>query len=628
MLNLKTTKRKNMKQIKYTGSFILAAILLLSATLSSCKKDSEFFDIEDPQGIDSRIWNDPGAIGLYLNRAYGLIIPQWPAPGTAPGNIHITSDEMNGGNTAFLYGTLLENNVTDIGTASNNVTANRYFDARRCNLALEGIDTSSTLTPDVKKVLKGQFFFLRAFVYFRMVNLYGGVPLVLNVQQLSNEGVPAVPRSKTSECIAAIVKDLDSAAANLPASWPTAEAGRVTRGAAAAMKGKVLMYWASPQFNPTNIMSRWEDAYVANKAAYEQCVADGYILVPRYSDIFLTEDHKEVLIVRKYTTTRDWGTNIEAITRPISEAPGASGSFQPTWNLVQSYPMSNGLPTSHASSGYNAVQFWQSRDPRFDATIAYNGVLWALSGKTTRRQWQYNGVIDETAGSIVTGFYNRRYCNTTLTPTQAAYASGTGGGNGMDWIEMRFAEVVLNLAECANETGRLAEAKTYTRQTRQRAGIVAGAFDYGLDVATDIASMRTLILNERQVEFAMEGKRYHDLRRTRNLHLLSNRLSYKVAVKLPYVAGALPSGGPVAGRTYIDVPNAQGQRPRDTININNLASYTAVFTTPGTVATIEGSNVVSVPSKYYFYPLPNFFTQNFFIEQTMGWVNGTFDPLQ
>ncbi len=617
-----------MKQIKYTGSLIIAAILLLFVSLTSCKKNSEFFDIKDPQGIDSRIWNDEGAIALYLNRTYGLIIPQWPAPGTAPGNIHITSDEMNGGNTAFLYGTLVENSVTDIGTASNNVTANRYFDARRCNLALEGIDTSTTLSAATKKVLKGQFYFLRAYVYFRMVSLYGGVPLVMNVQQLSNEGVPAVPRSKTSECIAAIVKDLDSAAANLPASWATSEAGRVTRGAALAVKGKVLMYWASPQFNPGNINSRWEDAYLANKAAYQQCVTDGYILIAKYSDIFLTEDHKEVLIVRKYTTTRDWGTNIEAITRPISEAPGASGSFQPTWNLVQSYTMSNGLPVTDAASGYNAIQYWQNRDPRFDATIAYNGVLWALSGKATRRQWQYNGVIDETAGSIITGFYNRRFCNTTLTPTQAAYASGSGGGNGMDWIEMRFAEVILNLAECANETGRMSEAKDAVRLIRQRAGIVAGAYDYGLNVATDMASMRSLILNERQVEFAMEGKRYNDLRRTRNLQLLSARLSYKLAVKLPYVSGPVPGTGPVAGRIYIDVPNAQGQRPRDTININNLASYTTVFTTPGAVATIEGSNVVSVPSKYYFYPLPNFFTQNFFIEQTIGWINGTFDPLQ
>jgi len=616
-----------MKQLKYTGSFILAAILLLSATLSSCKKDSEFFDIKDPQGIDSRIWEDEGAVGLFLNRTYGLIIPQWPAPGTAPGNIHITSDEMNGGNNGFLYGTLVENSVTDLGTA-NSITANRYFDIRRCNLALEGIDSSKAIPAATKRTLKGQFYFLRGYVYFRMVSLYGGIPLVLKVQELSKEGIPTTPRAKTSECFAAIARDFDSAAANLPATWPTTEAGRVTRGTAMAMKGKALMFWASPQFNPTNIASRWENAYQANKAAYDQCVADGYTLLAKYADIFLTEDHKEVMIVRKYTTTRDWGTNIEAITRPSSESPSGSGSFQPTWNLVQAYTMSNGLPISHASSGYNANQFWQNRDPRFDATIAYNGALWALSGKATRRQWQYNGVIDETSSSIVTGFYNRRFCNPTLTPTQAVYVSSSGGGSGMDWVEMRFAEVIMNLAECANETGRLSDAKNYVRMIRQRAGIVAGSFDFGLDVATDAASMRTLILNERQIEFAMEGKRYHDLRRTRNLNLIAARQSYKLAPKSPYFAGALPSGGPVSGRIYLDVPNAQGQRPRDTVNINNFASFSTVFTLPGTVASIEGSNVISIPSKYYFYALPNWFSQNFFIEQTQGWVNGTFDPLQ
>lgn len=613
-----------MKHIKHTGTYLIVSAVALLAVLSSCKKNSEFFDIEDPQGIDSRIWNDPGAVGLFLNRTYGLIIPQWPAPGTAPGNIHITSDEMNGGNTAFLYGTLTENSVTDMGT-QNNITGNRYFDIRRCNLGLEGLGSSSTIPEADKKIMRGQFYFLRAYTYFRMVNLYGGVPLVLEVQNLTDEGVPQVPRSKTSDCIAAIVKDLDSAAANLPALWLGSDIGRVTRGTAMAMKGKVLMYWASPQFNPSNISSRWEDAYQANKVAYTQCVADGYILIPRYADIFTTEDHREAMLVRKYNTSRDFGTNIEAMIRPFSES-GATPTFQPTWNLVQSYPMRDGMPAT-AANGYNAVQYWRDRDPRFDASIVYNGAAWPLSGKGNRRQWVYNGINDESSGSIQTGFYSKRFSNGALTPTQAVYNSNSGGGNGLDWIEMRFAEVILNLAECANETGRMTEAKSMVRLTRQRAGIVAGANDYGLGVANDAAAMRSLVLNERQVEFALEGKRHFDLRRTRNFGLISARQSYKVAVKLPYVAGNAPNP-PVAGRIYLDVPNAQGIRPRDTLDINNLATYTAVFNTPGTVATIE-SSPISIPDRYYFYAIPNFFSQNsFVIEQTLGWINGTFDPLK
>jgi starch-binding outer membrane protein, SusD/RagB family len=615
-------KNEYMKYIKNTGKLMIVAALALLIILPSCKKD--FFDVEDPQGIDSDIWNDEGAIGLFLNRTYALIIPQWPTLG----GIHNTSDELNNANTAFLYGTLNENSVTDMGTG-NGITSNRYFDIRRCNLALEGIDTSKALQEGSKGLLKGQFYFLRAYTYFKMVTLYGGVPLVLKAQQLTNEGIPAVPRAKTSECIAAIAADLDSAAANLPLKWTAnADLGRITKAAAMAVKGKVLMYWASPQFNPTNIASRWEDAYVACKAAYDQAiVGNQYSLVSNYANIFTVEDNSEVMIVRKYSTSRDLGTNIENVTRPSSESSGGGGSNQPTWNLVQGYTMNNGLPISHASSGYSTAQFWVNRDPRFAASIVYNGALYPLSGKSDRKQWSYNSINDE--GSINTGFYSKRFIVPSLSPSQALYNSNTGGGSGMDWIEMRFAEVILNYAECANETGRMTEAKDMVRKIRQRAGIVAGTFDYGLSLGTDIPTMRSLILNERQVEFALEGKRYYDLRRTRNYNLITARQSYRLSAKLPYVAGNLPGGGPVAGRIYLDVANALGEKPRDTVNVNNLTTYNTVFTVPGTVATIEGSNVVNIPNNYYFYALPNFFSQNtFVIEQTLGWINGTFDPLQ
>jgi len=600
-------------------SKVAALVAMVVLTVISCKKDDEFFDIEDPQGIDSKIWGDEGAIGLFLNRTYGLIMPQWPVPGS----IHNTSDEVNNQNNAFLYGTLNENSVTDMGTG-NTITTNRYFDIRRCNIAIEGLNADHTLPESTRELLKGQFFFLRASVYFRLVSLYGGVPLVLKSQTLE-DGDLNVPRSKTSECIAAIANDLDSAAARLPASWSNNDVGRITRAAALAMKGKVLMYWASPQFNPNNISSRWEDAYQANKTAYEQCVTDGHVLIAKYSEIFTTENHKEVILVRKYSTNRDLGNNIEQITRPDSETDGASGQNQPTWNLVQAYTMSNGLPITHASSGYSSIMFWQNRDPRLEASIAYQGAPWPLSGKATRKQWSHVGVPDEAANTIVTGFYNKRLCWPNLTAAQSVYVSDNGGGSGIDWIEMRFAEVIMNLAECANETGRLAEAKDNVRKIRQRAGIVQGTYDYGLDVATDVATMRSLILNERMVEFAIEGKRYWDLRRTRNYHLITARQSYKLTPKPPYYAGT----GTTAGRIYIDMPNAAGTRPRDTANLNNQSVYTTMFTTPGAIASLEGSNVINIPSNYYFYALPNFFSQNsFVIQQTIGWINGTFDPLQ
>jgi starch-binding outer membrane protein, SusD/RagB family len=609
-----------MKQIKYLGFALLTVCFF---AIASCKKN--FFETPDPNGfevVDS--WEDEGAVGLFLNRTYALVIPQWPH--LIANYIHNTSDEMNGGNTTFLYGQLTENSVTDIGTSSS-LTANRYADIRRCNLAIDGLTKSTTLPAATVRNLKGQFYFLRAYSYFKLVRLYGGVPLVLNAQGLNDENL-ATPRSKTSDCIKAIAKDLDSAAASLPAAWTGNDIGKVTRAAALAVKGKTLLYWASPQFNITNDSQRWTDAYNANLAAYNLCVTDGYSLVPSYGNIFITEDNKEILLVRKYNVSRDLGNNMENVTRPFSETTAGSGSNQPTWNLAQAYTMNNGLPITDLTSGYSAVQYWLNRDPRFAATIAVNGDLWALSGKATRRQWTYTGNLDETAGSIITGFYCKRFCNTSTSPANAVYNSNTGGGSGMDWIEMRYAEVIANLAECANETGNLTEAKNMIRLLRVRAGIVAGTQDYGLALATDAASMRRLILNERQVEFALEGMRYYDVRRTRNFALFTNRMSYKVNVKLPYTSGVIPSSGPVAGRIYLDVLNTSGFKPRDTANLSNIGVYTSIFITPVIPVSLEGANAISLPDKYYVYPLPNLFTQTPIIQQTNGWAGGTFDPFQ
>jgi hypothetical protein len=208
------------------------------------------------------------------------------------------------------------------------------------------------------------------------------------------------------------------------------------------------------------------------------------------------------------------------------------------------------------------------------------------------------------------------------------YNSNTGGGSGMDWIEMRYAEVILNLAECAVEknAGDLTEAKNYVRMIRQRAGIVAGTYDYGLAVATDQAAMRALILTERQVEFAMEGMRNFDLRRTRNLNKITNRLSYKLVCKAPYYPGVTRTGA-LATDIFLE-KSTLGIIPRDTANFNNPIVYTKIFNVPVVKASLEGTNTIVMPDKYYVYPLPTLFTQTPAIQQTAGWAGGTFNPYE
>jgi starch-binding outer membrane protein, SusD/RagB family len=602
-------KKYSIKQFqKY---FFLA---VLSLAFAGCTKN--IFDKKDLQGVDPSIWSLETATNLYINKTYDLVMPNWPLAAA----MHNTSDEANSGNTTLLYGQLTDNSVTDIAPNNTN-PSNQYYTIRRINLAIQGIE-EGTLPDNIKAKLKGQMYYFRAFMYFNLVKLYGGVPLVL-VSQDINDDVLNVGRSKTSVCIDQIARDLDSCY-GLPYSWSlSSDGGRITKAAALALKGKVLMYWASPQFNPGNDGARWTKAYQACKTAYDSSLANGYDLLANFANIFIdeTSTNKERMVWRTYdniTVNPGRGTNIEQLARPLSEttANSGSGSYQPTWNLVQAFVMKNGLPVTDPASGYNPVLFWQNRDPRFDATIAYNGAVWPISAKTGRKQWNYLNVTEDNANQSKTGFYCRKICNPNIAASAALYNSNSGGGSGMDWIEMRFAEVLLNLAECANGVGNLAESQTLIAKLRNRAGITAGTTNYGLSAVTAKDKMDTLIWNERQVEFAMEGKRYDDLRRTRTFHLLTGavRQGYRWTVKAPFTIASMES-------------LALGYKPRDTININNQSSYTASFTT--STYSLDTSTPINFPTNYYFYPLPtNFRTSSILIQQTNGWPGGSFDPYQ
>src|SRR5690606_13346428 len=143
-------------------------------------------------------------------------------------------------------------------------------------------------------------YFWRAWQYFELVRLYGGVPLILEAQnpKMANKDENSIPRSKTSECIDQICEDLDMAITLLPGKWSSnLDWGRVTSGAAAALKGRVLLTWASPRFNPNDDLSRWERSYEANLEAKALLEANGFGLfktgcyanVKAWGDMLLTE---------------------------------------------------------------------------------------------------------------------------------------------------------------------------------------------------------------------------------------------------------------------------------------------------------------------------------------------------
>ncbi|WP_312789914.1 RagB/SusD family nutrient uptake outer membrane protein [Sphingobacterium sp.] len=613
-------------------TYIIALLLASSAALMTQSCKDNFFELVDHGGLDARIWDNEGAIEYYLAGTYSMIMPTHPHEITTNEmQMHYASDEnyFSGTNAPSkkvlgLSGEITLNDVKYIATKyqGTNVGDNRYFDIARCNNAIAYIPTG-TLSTEVKKKFLGQFYALRAMVYFELTRLYGGVPLVLDPQ--NPDALQLSGRASAKTCFEQIVADLDSAMVNLDGlAWDDATGrGKFTKAAAATMKAKALLYWASPQFNPTDNPAhpydaqRWEIAFKANKEAYDLCKALGRDLLPNYNEIFLKEGtaNTEAVIVRSYSSISEKRfTRVEQFSRPSSEGGSPQDYYVATTQLLHAYRMKDGTLANSNNALYDDALFWKNRDPRFKNTIVYNGAEWPLSGKTGRKQWNYTNAAKETS---IKSFYCKKFVNPTLSSSAVGVANDLGG-NGMDWIEIRFAEVMLNYAETANETGNLALAKDLVRSIRQRAGIEQGNYDYGLSLASNTVQMRDLIMNERQIEFAFEGKRYHDLRRTRRMHTLEGTIqTYLFETKSDALKKILESA------------NTAGILHRETLDMNNRDTVLNYFKYPYNLRTESSNGAFAFRDYYYFYPLPNtFMNSSPLLEQTIGYEGGTFDPLK
>lgn len=617
-------KYKNM--LKKSLLFLTTAVLV-----SSCLNKDEFFELKDRAGIDAAIWSTEGAVEMHLRETYDMCAPRFPYQDTYDRfPIHLASDENYfSGNDQWakaalgLQGTLANNDVRFVGNKyqGNNFGDNRYFDIARCNNGIVNIPDGS-LPEAIKKKFLGQYYALRAIIYFELVKVYGGVPLVLTPQTPGTLNVGG--RESAKVCIEQIVSDLNLSMQNLEGtSWDDGSGrGRITKEIAAVLKAKVLMYWASPQFNPSNESSRWQTALQANKEAYDICKAAGRSLMPKYSDLFAIEGtaNTEAIFVRTYSATIDRkGHNTENKVRPVTEGGSANNAFIPTTILLDAYPMKDGNPigaTLNSKYTYDQTMFWQNRDPRFEATFAYNGSNWPLSGQAGRKQWNYVNASGETANY---GVYSKKFATPSIAKGSVNYSNNLGG-SGMDWIEIRFAEVMMNYAECANETGDLGLAKTLVREIRKRAGIEEGnpGNDYGLAAAMNNTQMRELITNERMIEFAFENKRNSDLRRLRKWHTLSGTIQ-TIRIELQKTA--------FKDELESTIPTNPTTLRRDTLDFNKKSTYNYYF--KKTILTPSGITSFSIPEYHYFYTFHNdFMYSSKLLLPTIGWDGGTFDPLK
>lgn len=619
--------------MKTINKIIISAIV--APLFCSC---SDLLDVKDNSAINAAIWDSEQSATLYLNYTYAQCLPSFGGDQVCNSSLASLSDETVG-MPNMLLGTMSTDD-TDGTFSSSTYQAIRYI-----NIALESMKDSKMSQESQNKIL-GQLYFFRAWQHWKMVNLYGGVPYITNVADFGSDSTAInKARNKTSECIAYLKEDLNKAISMLPSTWPASDYGRITRGAAAAFLGRILMFYASPQFNPNNDQTRWTEAYEANLKAKQICTEDGYGLkdisvasspyypvTKDFNKIFALSSegiaNTEAIMVRCYSAVSSHG--YEASVRPVDQTGKTTApSNQPSWDLVKAFPMSDGRLTSDPASSWDSTYFYKNRDPRFYATVAYNGCYWSLGGSAARRQWTYKSgePVVVTAGTMSqTGFYCRKMVDPVASKTDAADQINKTETN---WIEIRYAEVLLNLAECAFEAGHPDDGYAQLVAIRSRAGIEPGADGfYGLKSNPSITPIE-LVMNERRIEFAFEGKRFWDLRRR-------NMFSGQIGSYTRKLNGWLKAGSQMEFKMKNPSSSALTQFAaiRDTMNID-LIYKNYVKMAPRAA----GSQAKVVNYLYAPQPGDNARSYNFLdvpltiinrcpsVEQTLGWSGGKFNPL-
>lgn len=365
-----------------------------------------------------------------------------------------------------------------------------YSIIRRCNSFLENIEKVPFANEADKKDLIAQVRTIRAYKYFVMNWMYGGVPIIDNYQSAEEA---QVPRKTEAEVRKFIADELDAAIPDLKDA--PAERGRIAKGAALALKMREALYYG--------------DWAVAKEKAQQIMDLGQYSLEPDYLKLFQVagQDSKEIILAVQYIPqTKALGT----IGQMYNNADGGWSSIVPTHNLVDTYEMKNGKTIDEADSGYDPVHPFKGRDPRLAMTIIYPGADYVKTDGSV--------AIFNTLDKQINGEDNANYM------TIANNASKTG----LTWnkylspitqyaniweteacpIVFRYAEVLLTWAEAENELAGPSES-VYDKlnQIRQRVGMPK--VDKAKYATKD--ALRKLIQRERGVELAGEGVRRADI---------------------------------------------------------------------------------------------------------------------
>lgn len=342
----------------------------------------------------------------------------------------------------------------------------------------------------------GEMKFIRAFIYFRLIRSYGGVPIIEEVFDINSDW-SGVKRNSYDECVDYIIKDLDEVITVLP-DRPS-ERNRASANAARALKSRVLLYAASPLNNPSNDREKWQKAADAAKELFDK----GYSLSDNYRDMFFDVTNDEYIFAKEYSETYShWAGRNTA-----SPGDGGLGFATPTQNMVDAYETIDGeIPILDTKTGevnpnsiYDPKNPYKNRDPRFYDCIYYNGST-SIEGRVV--ETYQDGADMQTQDMTLTGYYLRKFVDES-EPVSVSYHYT------MPYPFFRLAEIYLNYAEAEYHLGNEDVAREYVNKVRARKSVNMPPID------ETGSTLLERIYHERQIELAFEGHRFFDLRRWR-----------------------------------------------------------------------------------------------------------------
>lgn len=517
---------------RHIRTSFVAALALLG--LVGC--DNSVLDVDPRDQIsDEAVFTDPNLAESFLNDIYiGL--------GTGFNEVMLASltDEAmmthNYATDRVMQGLI---SSSDLGALSRGDFDHYRWDRnflriRQTNVFLNQIDEAN-FDEGRKQRMKGQAFFLRAYFYHNLLRMFGGVPVITNVYGLGEDYLD--PRNSFAETVDFIVANADSAAALLPLEQMGNDMGRATRGAALALKARVLLYAASDLYH-TNPSGRPETGYTGgqNREAHWRAARDAaqdvidlglyQLFAPNpatpeeaaenFTNLFLQKTSQEAILSRFYTETRT--SNFGRFNGP--NGYHTWGGNTPLQNLVDAFRMADGSPfdwndPSHAAAPY------ENRDPRFYASILHDGAQWQERPDDVK-DLDPVGIIQTfrgmtlPSGEVISGLdtrdspiedWNGGYSGYLIRKFVDPNVNHQYFGQEISWMFFRYAETLLNLAEASIELNELDAARGALNQLRRRAGMPE------LPAGLSQAAMREEYRNERQVEMAFEEQRFFDVRR-------------------------------------------------------------------------------------------------------------------